>query len=371
MLTECPTCRTVFRVTAAILKMGHGQVRCGKCRMQFDAIECMLDDEEQAELESPKPESAAPQPPPPAFEPTYAEEVTMEGSRIEISGTYRIPDERLGQEQVVQEHVVIDRGDLPSIANDDVDDEAEDTEAADAEIVLEGASLADPAEADADSDEEAPVAAQEAPPVPKRWRRTLANLTHREPRPEIHAELHALTQRERPRRLRSGVWTTLCALLIFAFVAQLVHHNRDALVRHPRLGDAVARVYRALGLSPIPNWDLAAYQWDIYKVSVDPNIPDALRVIGSVANNAPFAQPYPLGRLSLRDRWEMPVGVRAFEPYEYLPSPELADRLMAPKQRSNIEVVIVDPGPDAVGYLIHACLERERGIICADDLRSR
>jgi predicted Zn finger-like uncharacterized protein len=62
MLTECPSCLTVFRVTGAILKMGHGQVRCGKCRTQFDALDSLLDEEESpgeasAAREAAKPES--------------------------------------------------------------------------------------------------------------------------------------------------------------------------------------------------------------------------------------------------------------------------------------------------------------------------
>lgn len=132
MLTECPSCLTVFRVTGAILKMGHGQVRCGKCRKQFDAIECMIEDEAQ-ESASPSPtqtqssESDADQPFQSAsseeapldtdasqemeFDAAqYAEEVTMEGSRIEISGTYRMPsDDPTSEEKIVREHVVIDR----------------------------------------------------------------------------------------------------------------------------------------------------------------------------------------------------------------------------------------------------------------------
>ncbi len=36
--TRCPSCRTVFRVTAAQLEMRAGQVRCGHCRTVFDGV---------------------------------------------------------------------------------------------------------------------------------------------------------------------------------------------------------------------------------------------------------------------------------------------------------------------------------------------
>jgi predicted Zn finger-like uncharacterized protein len=383
---------TVFRVTGAILKMGRGQVRCGKCRQQFDALECMLEDEdvdappESGEQSVEQSESQSDQNTDkedlPDIESTYNEEVTMEGSRIEISGTYRMPDEHdAKQEKIVREHVVIDRG-LPIAAADsavlEVDDvigEILGAEPGEAELDLnldDGEPVADAADqlldrlADPVSEEQAGTG--EAPALPKRWRRAL-HIGKGKDHEEIHAELHALTQNGSTRVLRSSVWMTLCGVLVVMLIVQVIHHNRDALVRSSKFGNTVSRLYRVFGMSPTPHWDLSAYQWDIYKVGLDPKIPDALRVTGSVANNAPFAQPYPLGKLSLKDRWESPVGVRAFEPYEYLPSPEAADRLMAPKQRVNIEIVIADPGPDAVGYLIHACLEQDRRLSCADDLQ--
>ena len=39
MLTQCPNCQTTFRVTAEILRVAEGQVRCGRCQTQFDALE--------------------------------------------------------------------------------------------------------------------------------------------------------------------------------------------------------------------------------------------------------------------------------------------------------------------------------------------
>ena len=40
--TRCPSCRTVFRVTAAQLEMRGGQVRCGHCKAVFDGHEHMI-----------------------------------------------------------------------------------------------------------------------------------------------------------------------------------------------------------------------------------------------------------------------------------------------------------------------------------------
>ena len=46
MLTQCPNCQTTFRVTTEILRVADGQVRCGRCQTQFDALERLIDENE-------------------------------------------------------------------------------------------------------------------------------------------------------------------------------------------------------------------------------------------------------------------------------------------------------------------------------------
>src|SRR5690606_34656537 len=38
MLTRCPSCQTTFKVTSDILRVAEGQVRCGRCQYQFNAL---------------------------------------------------------------------------------------------------------------------------------------------------------------------------------------------------------------------------------------------------------------------------------------------------------------------------------------------
>ena len=44
MLTQCPNCQTTFRVTSEILRVADGQVRCGRCQTQFDALERLIEE---------------------------------------------------------------------------------------------------------------------------------------------------------------------------------------------------------------------------------------------------------------------------------------------------------------------------------------
>ncbi len=124
MLTQCPSCQTTFRVTSEILRVAHGQVRCGRCQTQFDALERLIEETDDGGIESGqfmRPPRAIPQPPPPpgqieVEEPVEHEDITLEGRHIEISGVYEAIDESgQGQpqirEEVSEEWVEIDQDD--------------------------------------------------------------------------------------------------------------------------------------------------------------------------------------------------------------------------------------------------------------------
>lgn len=65
MFTDCPDCRRQFRVRAPQLAAAAGQVRCGYCGCQFDALQRLHDEPLPAPaLQTPAPEPPAPPPPP-------------------------------------------------------------------------------------------------------------------------------------------------------------------------------------------------------------------------------------------------------------------------------------------------------------------
>lgn len=380
MLTECPKCQTIFRVTPAILKMGHGQVRCGKCRTQFDAIECMLEDDELSDEESTSEEEESAEEEAheesgiEAESPSSEEEITMEGGRIEISGTYRVVPEGEAdgsREQVFHEHVVIDR----AIPNDD--DSESDEPYVDVEFIDDIDPQADPYDdlqrqpASAVGDIDIPTGA-ETPLAKRFWKRrdTASSWHPNAAQNDIDAELSALAIAPPVVPERTRVWIAVIAVSIVALLAQVVHHYRDPLVRDAKWGGAISRVYHVLGLTLAPNWDLTAYQLQQWGVVSDNSARDVLRIRASVTNAAPFSQPYPHIKLALEDRFGAVVAMREFSPAEYLPSSNSANRMMAPRQRANAEIAIVDPGADAVGFFIDACLPNSGRIVCHGDIRA-
>lgn len=70
MLTRCPHCDTVFRVTPQQLQKQHGQVRCGRCMQVFDGFRTLSSESDRSVAE-PAPERVEPVPPvaPPPVKP--------------------------------------------------------------------------------------------------------------------------------------------------------------------------------------------------------------------------------------------------------------------------------------------------------------
>jgi predicted Zn finger-like uncharacterized protein len=411
MLTQCPSCQTTFRVTSEILRVAHGQVRCGRCQTQFDANERLIEETDDGEIESGRympPPRVIPQPPPPpgyieVDEPIEHEDITLEGRHIEISGVYEGIDET-GQgepqmrEEVVEEWVEIEDEDEdePLEAEPDVidmqqeystaaDDDDDDIRAAAAEMQAERA---------AQSRQRA--ARPAAQPAPRRSDRE--NSLRPSAEGSKRGQALDLSAGERPRAARTRgrrnetadaqasdldfptsqrraptvqVWKVLALPLALLLLVQVIHNYRATLARHPQIGAPLQSIYAAFGLTLRPDWNLHAYEVQQWGVVSDPAIPGTLKVRVSLKNVAPFAQPYPMLKLVLEDRWGEQVRAREFEPAEYLDAMTAPERLLGPAQQTNATIAIVDPGPDAEGFRFDVCLRGARGPVCAADVPSR
>jgi predicted Zn finger-like uncharacterized protein len=376
MLTQCPSCQTTFRVTTEILRVADGQVRCGRCQTQFDALERLIDENEPAQPESRYPRPARTLPPPSPIEVEEAaaqEDITLEGRHIEISGRYRVPDAGRGEPQIreetVEEWVEID--DIDAAADEeaaviDVADEFE--EDADAQDELDAKEL----DADRlDVDARGGIEVVEDDAAAFRESRAVMASPLSERLRAAGASDFDLLERRPVRPAVAPLWKILAGPLVLLMLIQIVHSNRHALARHPQLGPAVIGVYDALGARLQPDWDLHAYEILQWHLGSDPSLPGTLKVRANLKNVASFAQPYPLLKLVLEDRWGERVREREFEPSEYLDPSTAPDRLLAPAQQATATISIVDPGPDAEGFRFDVCLRGAKGVVCAADVPRR
>ena len=402
MLTQCPNCETTFRVTSEILRVAQGQVRCGRCQTQFNALQRLI--EERAPT---TPEPAQTRPVTTAAtagaeeisdieveeERDSLEEITMEGKRIEISGTYRVLDAadtgntHLRQE-VVEEWMEVEddaatdeetpEGYVDVSADADIEepvefDELEDSRERLLDPGLDGADEVPAQRArrnewEEDFQVDSPIDSQtdDTRDDLRAWRRSMEELDSKG-EPDDLADL-SLDDNSGRHSSVASIWKILFVPLLLLLAVQIVHHNRAELARNPRVGEQLMKVYRALNLELTPDWNLHAYEIRQWGVITDAAAPGTLKVRASLINRAEFPQPYPLLKLVLEDRWGEQVRAREFDPADYLDPGVAPERLFAPGTQANATIVIVDPGPDAEGFRFDVCLRGPAGPVCAEEV---
>jgi hypothetical protein len=162
-------------------------------------------------------------------------------------------------------------------------------------------------------------------------------------------------------------WGVASGALALLLTLQLINFNRDALARSPVIGSAIGTIYRGLGVPLSEHWELASYELRQWGAAAEPGDSGTLRVRASIFNAARRAQPYPVLRLTLQDRYGGRVGSRDFEPGEYLHSAPTANELLGAGQRVDADIAIVDPGKEAVGFEMDVCLRDATNLKCAAD----
>jgi predicted Zn finger-like uncharacterized protein len=395
VFTQCSKCETIFRLSAEVLRAAGGQVRCGRCGEVFNALarlaedataftkgESPLDLETRADeilqsLEAVAPADTAP--PPVADQPRTAEP-QVEIAHLEVldsvddelaseaSLEFTLPPGELDrifvetplnalQRLAAEGHRALRTSDefaaLPPAvtATPGVTAAPAATAApATAAPVVPSAAVAAAAAAAAAS------VSRAGAPQPARIlglevsddvrREMLANYAHAE-LPDINA----------PRRqVPFAAWVSAAAVLSLLLVTQVIRSNGEWLATHAP----------GLGLGAATAASLSAYQLRQWGVTGDPAAKGTLRVRASIMNSTAQLQPYPLLRVTLANRFGTRVGKREFEPAEYLG--KATARMLAPGERVDATLDILDPGKDAEGFEIDVCVRgADRKILCAGD----
>jgi hypothetical protein len=164
-------------------------------------------------------------------------------------------------------------------------------------------------------------------------------------------------------------WAAGVAFLALLLLLQVLHGRRNELLRNPTVGPIVAGVYSFFGSSVLAPTDLAAYELRQWGAASDPNEANRLMLRASIVNRAAYAQPFPLLRLSLQDRFGGTLHLRDISPSDYLPGAG-GDGLLGPGERADVLIRIVDPGPDVVGFELDICLPAQGGVRCATQIKT-
>ena len=413
MYTQCSKCETVFRLSAEVLRAAGGQVRCGKCGEVFNALAHLAEDasafttgESSLDLETRADNILqSPAPPSPRRAPQNAEDFAPAGVEIarlqildwnesdapgaapadpaseqldETSLEFTLPPGELDRIFIETKKGGV-RPRVPATLPQEAA-EAEEIE------VFNAAETSAAVPTAATPKSAAPAATKSAPPpsgfeVPEDVRlEVLSGI-------ESSAEAESVVELVQPRRRasrrtsrrrspfdhapleseRSRIpWLTAAILAGVLLIVQVVHHNREWLAAHAPLGGSLRALYSTMGTPVAPPANLSAYQLRQWGVTGDPAGDGTLRVRASILNTAAQLEPYPLLRVTLANRFGGSIGTRDFEPFEYLGKPTA--KLLAPGERADATLDILDPGKSAEGFEIDVCLRgADRRVACAND----
>lgn len=149
-----------------------------------------------------------------------------------------------------------------------------------------------------------------------------------------------------PGRKRLGLALVVLGLLL---PLQILLADRARLAADPDWRPLLESSCRLLGCG-LPPWrEPTAFALLSREIQAHPNQPQALLVTASIRNDARWAQPWPVLELALTDLEGQTIGLRRFQPFEYLGhAPEAAS--LAPGQSSSLALEILDPGNRAVAF---------------------
>lgn len=371
MLTVCPKCALSLAVTAADLRVGQGYVRCGRCSSVFNALVALAEDPAQRPAVPPRAPTAED-----SLEFTLGSE---EIERIFVTASPDDPEVGTGTfESIVLEGDALGTEALPAETSSPVEAADEVVTVMDVVSAPSVAQSQDPAPAGAAREESAPQPdelhryAGRFDAANEEEIRAATATTPRTPASEHAMEPEATlgpsdTVATAPRFQRIAM-VAGAVLLALMLVFQWVHWRRNELATRPALHGFLTGFYAGIGSPLAPNWDAAAYEVVQRGASTDAQARGRLLVRASLKNGADRAQPLPLLRLTLHDRYGTLVAARDLEPREYVSAPAHAERMLGPGQRIDTEIALLDPGRSAVGFELDACFALEGGAVrCAGD----
>ncbi len=285
MYINCPTCSTLYRITAEQLEAAGGMAHCTRCNQAFKAQENQWGH--------------------------LSIQATPGGDPSEMASAQRTtsPDG--------------------------------DTDADTAETTLLVADTVDTQAIAALSGTAPPPSPRAHPPGPV----TDGAVPHPGVPEEVSTPASLIEQISQRQRRSGGAWWLLGTLgLLLLLLGQLAWFQQDVLLRNPQTRALAEGVCAQTGCRLPPLRDPQQIQILKREIKSHPEIQGALKLELVMFNAALFAQSYPVLELSLLDSNQRVVVRRRFSPAEYLGSQAAADAPMRPRRAQYIEMELEDPG---------------------------
>src|SRR5437667_247120 len=375
MLTICPKCALTLLVTAEDLRVAQGYVRCGRCSSGFNALARLTEERQGPER---PPQAAHPPPPDATASPLELASAHEEGRAPQRAQDTPRPKATSAPDPDPDIEVEIGPEMLASILR--IETAAEPR----APASPKPAPAAPPAprapsatvrplrSRPGDRPKVPPTpSARSAPPTPPPAATALTPAeSEAPPAPAPYRRVLRVVRPPKGEWLVSVAWGAGAIVAALALLAQIVDHHRDELAANARFNRPLTALYAALGVHLAPRWDVKAYDVRQLGASVEPGASGLITVRASVKNAAAQPQPLPLLRVTLQDRFGNRIAARDVAPRFYLS--RSAPAFLSAGERIDAEMGFVDPGANAVGFEIDACLPiRDGAVTCANDAAAR
>ena len=166
------------------------------------------------------------------------------------------------------------------------------------------------------------------------------------------ASAPSFVRRPRTRAVPRGGygWSLGALLLLLVLLAQWAWLERVRLMSNPavlRVAESACARLRCTLPAVRDESRIALLARD---VRPHPSVPNALVISATLANQAPFAQPYPIVEITLADPNELRIAMRRFRPEEYVADGEALARGLAPGANAAISFEVEDPGKNAIAF---------------------
>ena len=366
MFTVCPKCTLTLALTTADLRMGQGYVRCGRCANVFNAL-LTLSEEPLNENSAP---SAHEQADPASASQIQAVQFEELGESDPGAAAHSADESAQPADEAAQitEETAVSTVPSASTASEPPGEGAIENESNYAEgtgtletIVLEGDAITQTEEYVPEASVDSEIAA---------LTELLARTTEEPPSsPPVLAAQFAPPEPDSPAQSQSS-WFVLSALMLLLLAAQAVHHWRERLALSALWNAPLTHAYAALGAPLDPQWNLTAYDVRQQGATSDPADGQVIRVRLSLANHATQAQPVPLVRLTLLDRYGKRLAMRELTPSEYWPAGQSARAFLNRDERIESEIAVRDASAASASFELDVCLRASNGAVrCAGDAR--
>lgn len=289
LLTQCPHCDTVFRVSGEQLHVAQGRVRCGQCRGVFDAH----------------------------------------------AHPYEQPDESTGASAVQPEEWEEDAGDdTPYLTASRDDDDWTPAEQSEPEALENTRPSVD--------DRSQPRVNVVATPRPEPVLRIDAEDVLRV---QLTEEVLATPTQQHTLR-----WSLLALLLLISLGIQYMYFTRTALVQYEPLRPWLQRACGYMGCNlPLRH---APERIELLSRDVisHPRIRAALLINATFVNRADFVQAYPVLQIALSSDGGTVAAMRRFQPEEYLTPGVAIAAGLAPGVPVHVVLEVVEPRQRAASF---------------------